>query len=69
MLLVYHTRPVNTEFCHFAEADPTHMGGGKRSRGTLLGIFNFLKRKRDDMLPQFTSKIPSTYLSSKERIL
>ena len=52
-----------------AESDPTYMGGGKRSRGTLLGIFNFLKRKRDDMLPQFTSKIPSSYLSSKERVL
>ncbi|GAQ92289.1 hypothetical protein KFL_009680010 [Klebsormidium nitens] len=51
------------------ESDPTYMGGGKRSRGTLLGIFNFLKRKRDDMLPQFTSKIPSSYLSSKERVL
>jgi hypothetical protein len=51
------------------DTDPTHMGGGKRSRGTLLGIFNFLKRKRDDILPQFTAKLPNSYMSSKERVL
>lgn len=44
-----------------SDADPSHMRGGRRSRGALLSIMNFLKLKRDEVLPRFASKLPAGY--------
>lgn len=44
---------------HTSRSDDALIGGSKRSRSTLLGIFNFLRQKRDDILPQVAASVPS----------
>ncbi|CAM6095506.1 unnamed protein product [Calypogeia fissa] len=46
------------------DADPSHMRGGKKTRGTLLNMLNALRKKKDSLLPQVTSRLPSQYRAS-----
>lgn len=40
-------------------SDDALIGGSRKSRSTLLGVFNFLRQKRDEVLPQVTANMPS----------
>ncbi|KAL2651987.1 hypothetical protein R1flu_020115 [Riccia fluitans] len=45
-----------------ADTSSSHSrSGGKRSRSTFLNVSNFLKKKKDALLPQVTSRLPSQF--------
>ncbi|KAL3699846.1 hypothetical protein R1sor_017868 [Riccia sorocarpa] len=44
------------------DASSSHSSsGGKRSRSTFLNFFNFMRKKKDALLPQVTSRLPPQY--------
>jgi hypothetical protein len=50
-------------FLLLADADPSERRSVKRTRGTLLNVFKFLRQKKDSLLPQVAggARVPSQY--------